>query len=290
MDAIVMKKILVTGANGQLGSEIKFLSNGVEAEFIFTDKEELDITSSEKILEFYQSSPFDAIINCAAYTAVDKAESDVDLAYSINASAVGHLASLALEKGLKMIHISTDYVFDGKAYRPYSTDVVPNPSSIYGKSKEKGENLMLSINPPNSVIIRTSWVYSSFGHNFVKTMLRLGADKPTLNVVSDQIGSPTYARDLAGAILEILPKLTSDGCKIYHYSNEGTASWYDFALAVMELKELPCQIMPIATEAYPLPAPRPFFSLLDKSAIKADYGLKIPHWRASLKKALELIS
>ncbi len=290
MDAIVMKKILVTGANGQLGSEIKFLSNGVEAEFIFTDKEELDITSSEKILEFYQSTPFDAIINCAAYTAVDKAESDVDLAYSINASAVGHLASLALEKGLKMIHISTDYVFDGKAYRPYSADDVPNPSSIYGKSKEKGENLMLSINPPNSVIIRTSWVYSSFGHNFVKTMLRLGTEKPTLNVVSDQIGSPTYARDLASAILEILPKLASDGCKIYHYSNEGTASWFDFALAIMEMKELPCQILPIPTEAYPLPAPRPFFSLLNKSAIKADFDLKIPHWRVSLKNALELIS
>jgi dTDP-4-dehydrorhamnose reductase len=289
MDAFVMKKILVTGANGQLGSEIRFLSNGVEAEFIFTDKEELDITSSEKIQEFYQSSPFDAIINCAAYTAVDKAESDVDLAYSINASAVGHLASLALEKGLKMIHISTDYVFDGKAYRPYSTDVVPNPSSIYGKSKAQGENEMLSINPINSAIIRTSWVYSSFGHNFVKTMLRLGAEKRSLNVVSDQIGSPTYARDLASAILKILPNLSSDRCKVYHYSNEGTASWYDFALAVMEIKRLSCNINPIPTEAYPLPAPRPFYSLLEKSAIKADFDVKIPHWRESLNEALKIL-
>jgi dTDP-4-dehydrorhamnose reductase len=284
-----MDKILVTGANGQLGSEIKFLARDYPYNFIFTDVKELDIADENGVQTFFEKNSFEIIINCAAYTAVDLAESNPETAYQINHKAIGLLASLAKRERLKMIHISTDYVFDGKGYRPYSVDSPTNPSSIYGKSKAAGEEEMNKISPDNSIIIRTSWVYSSYGNNFVKTMIRLGSEKSTITVIDDQIGSPTYARDLATCIFELLPKLNWEGVRTHHFTNEGTVSWYDFAQAIMKLKGLTCKVLPIPTKDYPLPAPRPYYSVLDKSAIKSDFELQIPYWMDSLKECLRLL-
>jgi dTDP-4-dehydrorhamnose reductase len=281
-----MFKILVTGSNGQLGSEIRKISGSFpNMEFVFTDVEELDITNPWKVADFLSSFKPAFLINCAAYTAVDKAEIDQSTALLINATAVGILAEQSAEIGCKMIHVSTDYVFNGRGPRPYKEDDRVDPQSAYGKTKLEGERLCRKLNP-DSLIIRTSWLYSGFGNNFVKTMLRLGSEKPELGVISDQIGSPTNATNLASAIMQIISMAAGDEnafvSGIYHYSNEGVASWYDFAKAIFEIGGINCKVRPIATEEYPSPVQRPAFSVLNKSKIKLTFGIEIPHWRDSL--------
>ena len=284
--------ILVTGSNGQLGSEIKELSSKYEYKFFFTDRSNIDITKKESIKTFCQTNNINTIINCAAYTAVDKAESDEINADLINRKAVKKLALVSSELNIKLIHISTDYVFDGKAYKPYVEEFQTNPQSVYGKTKLDGENELIKINPKNSIIIRTSWVYSSYGNNFVKTMLRLGKEKTELGVIFDQIGTPTYAAHLAMAILDIIPKLGTansfgaDNIQIYNYSNEGVLSWYDFAKEIMKMAKLNCKINPIETFQYPTPAKRPHFSLLNKSKIKTTFNIEIPYWKDGLDECL----
>ncbi len=282
-----MANVLVTGAGGQLGSELKELAP--KEGFWFTDRTDLDISDKEVLEKFITENKIDTIINCAAYTAVDKAEEDQESADKINHQAVRVMAELAKAKDLKLVHISTDYVFDGKGYKPYKEDDQTNPNSVYGATKRLGEEAILQIAPKNSIIIRTSWVYSSFGANFVKTMLRLGKEKKELGVIYDQIGTPTYARDLASAILEILPQIALQKPEIYHYSNEGAISWYDFAKEIMKMAKLSCQINPIETWQYPTPAARPHYSLLNKSKIKNDFGLQIPYWKDSLSECIRKI-
>ncbi|QOY51416.1 dTDP-4-dehydrorhamnose reductase [Candidatus Sulfurimonas baltica] len=289
-----MTNILVTGSKGQLGSEIKELSHEIPSQaendgyhFFFTDRSELDITDEQSIKNFIDINNINIIINCAAYTAVDKAEDDKDLADKINYQAVRHLAQISKYKNIKLIHVSTDYVFDGKHFMPYIETDTTNPNGIYGKTKLDGELAMQEVNPLNSIIIRTSWVYSSFGANFVKTMLRLGKEKEQLGVIYDQVGTPTYARDLAKAILEILPNIKNEKVQIYNYSNEGVLSWYDFAKEIMLMAKLTCEINPIETKEYPTPALRPHYSLLNKSKIKKEFNLTIPYWKDSLKECLK---
>ncbi|WP_026952124.1 dTDP-4-dehydrorhamnose reductase [Algoriphagus mannitolivorans] len=284
-----MQKILVTGANGQLGSEIKSLADSVPFEFLFTDVEELDLTNAPAIETFLDSNPVDVIVNCAAYTAVDRAEQEIELADRVNHLAPKFLALEAKKRNLKFIHVSTDYVFDGENFRPYRETDHCNPKNIYGKTKWDGERAVLEVGLPNSMIIRTSWVYSSFGHNFVKTMRRLGKERPEINVVNDQIGSPTFAQDLAACILDSFPKLKNSSTEVYHFSNEGICSWFDFAKAIMEMSEIPCKVNPIPSSQYPTPAKRPFYSVLDKSKIKKDFGITIPYWRDSLAACLGLL-
>ena len=281
-----MTKILVTGANGQLGSEINKISGQfAEMEFCFTDVAELDITNPEKVAEFLSGFKPDFLINCAAYTNVDKAETDVATATLLNATAVGILAEQSAKTGCKMIHVSTDYVFDGNGPRPYREDDRVDPQSAYGRTKLEGELLCQKLNP-ESLIIRTSWLYSAFGNNFVKTMVRLGNERSELGVIADQIGTPTNAADLASAILSIISSVKSGEkafvAGIYHYSNEGVASWYDFTKAIFDIAEINCFVKPIATEDYPSPVQRPPYSVMNKSKIKLIFGLKIPHWRDSL--------
>lgn len=281
-----MSNILVTGSSGQLGSEIKELSNAYHDTFVFTDRTILDITDKEAVETIIEKEAIDTIINCAAYTAVDKAESDVENADKINHQAVKNLAQIAKEKSIKLIHISTDYVFDGKNYKPYEEDDQTNPNGIYGKTKLAGEKAIQEIAPKDTIMIRTSWVYSSYGNNFVKTMLNLGKTKEKLTVINDQVGTPTYARDLAKAILDIIPQINNDKPEIYHYSNEGVISWYDFAKEIMKMTKLPCKIEPIATKDYPTPAKRPHFSLLNKTKIKERYQVEVPFWKDSLYDCL----
>ena len=282
-----MIKILITGCNGQLGSELRALAaNFKDYSFLFTDVQDLDITNHNDVSLFVQSKKVNVIINCAAYTAVDKAESEPELANAINHLAVKNLAKIAKQNKIKLIHISTDYVFDGTNKKPYVETDKPNPQSIYGKTKLEGELAIQKIKPVNSVIIRTSWVYSKYGNNFVKTMLRLAETKDEISVVSDQIGSPTSAADLAKAILSILPKIKNKSPEIYHYSNEGVCSWYDFATAIFEITNTQILVKAIDTFQYPRPAKRPQVSLLNKKKIKAVYGLKIESWYLSLIKTL----
>ena len=284
-----MLNILVTGANGQVGSELRELSSSYDYNFFFTCRDNLDITSSLHVEKFIDDNNINIIINSAAYTAVDKAESDIDSADKANHLAVKNLAQIAKDKNIKLIHISTDYVFDGKNYKPYNEDDKTNPNGVYGQTKLDGENAMKAINPLNSIIIRTSWVYSSFGANFVKTMLRLGKDKESLGVIFDQVGTPTYARDLAKAILDIIGNIKTLHVEIYNYSNEGVLSWYDFAKEIMRMAKLDCQINPIETKEYPTPATRPHYSLLNKSKIKEDFGIMIPYYKDSLDACLKKI-
>lgn len=281
-----MTKILVTGANGQLGSEINKISGQFSGlELCFTDVAELDITNPEKVAEFLSGFKPDFLVNCAAYTNVDKAETDVATATLLNATAVGILAEQSAKTGCKMIHVSTDYVFDGNGPRPYREDDRVDPQSAYGRTKLEGELLCQKLNP-ESLIIRTSWLYSAFGNNFVKTMVRLGNERSELGVIADQIGTPTNAADLASAILTIISSVKSGGkafvAGIYHYSNEGVASWYDFTKAIFDIAKINCFVKPIATEDYPSPVQRPPYSVMNKSKIKLIFGLKIPHWRDSL--------
>ncbi|AYJ77654.1 dTDP-4-dehydrorhamnose reductase [Aliarcobacter cryaerophilus] len=279
--------ILVTGSNGQLGSEIKELSSNYNYNFFFTTRDDIDITSKESIKEFCQTNSINVIINCAAYTAVDKAESDMENADLVNRKAVKKLSIVAKELNIKLIHISTDYVFDGKNFKPYVEEFQTNPQSVYGKTKLDGENEIRDINPLNSIIIRTSWVYSYYGNNFVKTMLRLGKEKEELGVIFDQIGTPTYAKDLAKTILDIVPQIENSKVEIYNYSNEGVLSWYDFAKEIMKMAKLNCKINPIETYQYPTPAKRPHFSLLNKSKIKSKFNLEIPYWKDGLDDCLK---
>jgi len=281
-----MLNILVTGANGQLGSEITELSKTLEDNFFFTDYDTLDITDCDAIESFVNTNQIDTIINCAAYTAVDKAEEDEEKADKLNHLAVKYLANISKAKEIKLIHISTDYVFDGKNYRPYKEEDATNPPSIYGKTKLAGEKAFLEISPQNSLIIRTSWVYSSFGANFVKTMLKYGKEKDELRVIYDQVGTPTYARDLAQLILDITPKIQNSKFKIYHYSNEGVLSWYDFAKEIIKMAKIECEVVPIESFEYPVPAPRPHYSLLNKAKIKKEFDITIPFWKDSLRECL----
>jgi len=284
-----MNNILVTGSNGQLGSEIRDLSNKYDYNFFFTCRDDLDIANEEDVKNYIETNNIKIIINCAAYTAVDKAEEDKLNADKINNLAVKNLAQIAKEKNIKLVHVSTDYVFDGTNHKPYTEDDVTNPNGVYGKTKLDGENAMQDINPKNSIIIRTSWVYSSFGNNFVKTMLRLGKERDELGVIFDQVGTPTYARDLAECILDILPNIKNEKVSIYNYSNEGVLSWYDFAKEIMKMAKLDCKVNPIETKAYPTPATRPHYSLLNKSKIKEDFDIIIPYWKDSLDKCLLVI-
>ena len=283
-----MKKILVTGSKGQLGNELQVAAKAFsQFELVFTDVDELDICNLTAIEQFVKNAGFDAIVNCAAYTAVDKAETDDDLCYKINRDAVQNLAQIAQCNGLKLIHVSTDYVFDGTQHTPYvETDTVC-PVSVYGKSKLAGEELALK-NCDQVAVIRTSWLYSAFGNNFVKTMMRIGQERESLNVIFDQVGTPTYAADLANAILQMLnAEVFVSG--VYHFSNEGVCSWYDFAKKIHQLAGVTCKVSPIETKDYPTAAVRPHYSVLNKSKIKSTYHIEIPHWEESLIKCVDIL-
>ena len=274
--------ILVTGANGQLGRELRnILESEIPGQSIYTDVSELDLTDSKAVDLFFKQNEISHVVNCAAYTAVDRAEEEKLECASININAVKNLAIAADSIGAKIIHISTDYVFDGTAHRPYKESDKVNPISEYGTTKRKGETALLAL-APESIIIRTSWLYSPHGNNFVKTMMRLGEERPEIKVVCDQIGSPTYALDLAKAIYKVLTSHQwVEG--IFHYSNEGVCSWYDFTKAIHRVAGIKgCNVCPIPTEEYPTAATRPFFSVLDKSRIKATYGTTVPYWEDSL--------
>ncbi|HEY6142145.1 MAG TPA: dTDP-4-dehydrorhamnose reductase [Flavobacterium sp.] len=277
-----MKKILVTGANGQLGSEIKVLAgNYPDFNFIFTDITDFPLDKKQEIISNFNRIQPDIVVNCAAYTAVDKAEQDQLVADTINHLAIDTLATLCNDSGAKLIHISTDYVFDGESPVAYKEDDVPNPKSVYGVTKLAGE-IACSKNCPESIIIRTAWVYSEFGNNFVKTMLRLMTERESLNVVNDQVGSPTYAADLAQVILTILDSNKWES-GIYHYSNQGEISWYDFALDIKKIAQKSCKINGIPASDYPTPAQRPAYSLLDKAKITTVYGIVPVDYKTSLK-------
>ncbi len=284
-----MSNILVTGSHGQLGSEIRELSSENEHKFFFTDSQELDISDKKKVEFFCIKNNIEVIINCAAYTSVDKAEEEVENADKINHLAVKYLAEISKKQNIKLIHISTDYVFDGMNFKPYVETDVTNPQGVYGRTKLDGEKAMLKINSKNSIIIRTSWVYSSYGNNFLKTMLRLGKEKDSLGVIFDQVGTPTFANDLAKTIIHIIQHSAFNiqhSVMVYHYSNEGACSWYDFAKAIFELSNIQCDVKSIETKEYPTPAKRPHYSLLNKAKIKREYSITIPYWRDSLKKCL----
>ncbi len=286
-------KILIIGREGQLGSTLFDYAQGrEELDFTFSTIEELDLTSESSIASFFKGKHFHFIINCAAYTAVDKAESDQEKAFLLNAKALMHIGMSAARMGAKVIHISTDYVFNGQHYKPLKPEDETKPCSVYGKSKLEGEKNLLRSNP-ESIIIRTSWLYSKYGENFVKTMLRLGNERDNLEVVFDQIGSPTLADDLANAILKIITDVNAQRSTfvpgIYHFSNEGVCSWYDFATAIFQISKKSCRVHPVGSELFPRPAPRPWYSVMDKSKIKETYALDIPHWRSSLDKYLQEI-
>ena len=280
--------ILITGCNGQLGSELRLLEAGLpNYAFFNTDVEELDITDQERVDKYIDEHEIDGIINCAAYTAVDHAESDKEACTSLNTVAPVFLATAIERRAGWMIHISTDYVFNGKAYYPYREEDTPSPDSVYGSTKLASEFGVMKF-CKRTLIIRTGWLYSSFGKNFVKTMLRLGHEKSSIGVIFDQIGTPTYAHDLAEAIMTIIQQGVKPG--IYHYSNEGVTSWYDFALAIHRLAGIEgCQVKPLHTDEYPTPAHRPHYSVLDKTKIKNTYGLQIPHWEESLSQCIAKI-
>jgi len=284
------KTILVTGANGQLGNEMQVISSAYTAyNFLFVTKEELAIDDVEAVKKYFASHTIDYCVNCAAYTAVDKAETEPEKALLINATAVGNLAKVCKEHNTQFIHISTDYVFDGTATSPYKEDHPVAPVNRYGATKLKGEELAQQ-NNPGSIIIRTSWVYSSFGNNFVKTMLRLMKEKEQLNVVSDQQGCPTYAADLAAAIMQIIQSnVKINTSSIFNYSNKGVINWYQFASAIKELTASKCIVNPIPAAQYPTPAKRPAYSVLDTAKIQHTFNIAIPFWKDSLQKCLGLL-
>ena len=295
-------RILVTGKNGQLGQSINKLIN-IEAknkynlnsnEFIFVGREELDLSSKSSIDNYFNNNNmFDVIINCAAYTAVDKAEEEQNLADQVNHLAVEQLARIANQQEAKLIHISTDYVFDGESDDPYTETEKTNPINVYGKTKLAGEKALQEVMPTNAIIIRTSWVYSEYGNNFVNTMLRLGKEKNEINVVSDQIGSPTYATDLAKAILTIINNKNylekQQSTEVYHYSNKGEISWFDFAKDIFSLKKIECRVSPITTDQYKTLARRPKCSALDNKKIEKEFSIKSKYWKYSLRDCLSRI-
>jgi dTDP-4-dehydrorhamnose reductase len=282
-------KILVTGSYGQLGNSLrKVFEKDPELEVTYTDYDTLDITDREAVTSCMTENRYDLIINCAAYTAVDKAETDEILASALNTRAVGNLGEAAAKTGTKVIHISTDYVFAGENFRPYAENDEPYPQGIYGRTKLEGEGLLTSF-CKNAMIIRTAWLYSEFGKNFVKTMLQLAETHPQLRVVCDQIGTPTYAGDLAEAIYAIV-KHEQWVPGIYHFTDEGVASWYDFAVAIFEEAGKSVSVTPVPTSEYPTPAKRPLYSVLCKGKIKSTFGLTIPYWRDSLRKCIKLLN
>lgn len=284
--------IVVTGKNGQLGSELQLIAPSFAHayDFLFADRAVLDLSSNDSIDNFCAAHKPSVIINCAAYTAVDKAETDRDAAFQINAVAVGKLAAYCKAMGSLFITVSTDYVFDGNGTSPYLPSDKTDPINYYGASKAEGEKLAIT-NNPESIIIRTSWVYSRFGNNFVKTMIRLMGERPSLNVVGDQIGTPTYAADLAVAIMHMVAQKAAGNrhSGIYHYSNSGAISWYDFAVAIAKLIQSNCAVAKIGSEAFPTPAKRPHYSLMDCSSIIQDFGVEQPHWKESLQTCIPLI-
>ena len=288
-------KILVTGKNGQLGKSIhkRVTNNEHTDEFVFVGREELDLSSTDSITSYFNHNNFDIIINCAAHTAVDKAEEEAVLANQINHLAVAQLAQIAKMQQAKLIHISTDYVFDGEGDKPYTETDETNPINIYGKTKLAGEQALKDIMPTDAIIIRTSWVYSEYGNNFVKTMLRLGQERDELNIVSDQIGSPTYATDLANAILDTMQnkafKEAGQETQVYHYSNTGEISWYEFAKEIFELVDIQCSASPITTEQYPTPAKRPKNTLMNKDKIAETFSVNIPDWKESLNTCMTIL-
>ncbi len=292
-------RILVTGKNGQLGQSInklinietKIENNPSSNEFIFVGREELDLSNNSSIINYFDNhDKFDIVINSAAYTAVDQAEEEQELANQVNHLAVKQLAGIAKEQKARLIHISTDYVFNGESDKPYIETSETNPINVYGKTKLAGEKALQAVMPMNAVIIRTSWVYSEYGNNFVKTMLRLGKERDELNVVSDQIGSPTYATDLAGAILEIIKnkefREEDQATQIYHYSNEGEISWHDFAKEIFKIAKTNCKVNPITTQQYPTPAKRPKNTLMNKNKIIEKFGVKNTNWKEPLNTCI----
>ena len=285
-----MNNILVTGSEGQLGSELRAIAfRFTQYNLFFTNRLTLDITDYNAVKAFTETNKINAIINCAAYTSVDSAESQSKLADAVNHLAVANLAKIAKQNNIKFIHISTDYVFDGNSQRPYNENDTPNPQSVYGQTKLDGELAMQKINPANSIIIRTSWLYSRHGNNFVKTMLKLAETKSEISVVSDQIGSPTRAVDLAAAIFTILPKIKNNSVEVFHYSNAGLCSWYDFALEIFRIKNIKTLVNAVKTSEFPMLVKRPNYSVLDKSKIKTRFNLEITSWKDSLSFAFESI-
>ncbi len=283
--------ILVTGSNGQLGNELQRLADDFpEFRFTFTDIAELDLTNEEKVKAWFDENKPDVCLNCAAYTAVDKAEEERDLAMLVNKSAVAILAKQCTRLNTLLVHVSTDYVFDGKNFKPYTEEDQTAPISYYGLTKLQGEIAVKDF-AKRYLIIRTSWLYSAFGNNFVKTMIRLGKERDSLGVVFDQIGTPTYAGDLAKAMLVATDQLYDKEIKeVFHYSNEGVISWYDFAVAIMEEAHLSCEVRAIESKEFPTKTNRPFYSVLNKSKIKSQLHIEVPYWRTSLKKMIEEIA
>lgn len=282
-----MKQILVTGCKGQLGNEIQLLAPkyAETCHFFFTDKEELDITNRKAVYAFIEQNHISIVINCAAFTAVDKAEDNAELCDLLNHVAPGYLAEAVASVGGSMIQVSTDYVFDGTGCTPYKEDDATNPQTVYGRTKLAGEESVIR-SCAGSMVIRTAWLYSTFGNNFVKTMIHLGKERDALGVVFDQIGSPTYARDLARSIMQIVDKGIIPG--VYHFTNEGVCSWYDFTRAIHRLEGIDsCKVSPIHTEDYPVPAQRPHYSVLDKSKIKETFGIDIRWWEDALKECIK---
>ena len=280
-----MKNILITGANGQLGNEMRVLSvEHPEYTYFFTDVEELNICNEQAVMDYVEDHQIHVIVNCAAYTAVDNAEDNIELCAKLNADAVGYLAKAAEANGAEFIQISTDYVFDGTAHIPYKETELTCPNSVYGKTKLAGEQNALSL-CSRSMVIRTAWLYSTFGNNFVKTMIRLGKERDSLGVIFDQIGTPTYARDLARAIFAAIRQCVVPG--VYHFSNEGVCSWYDFTKAIHRLAGITtCSVKPLHTSEYPTKAKRPHYSVLDKTKIKETYHIEIPYWMDSLQSCI----
>lgn len=284
------KNLLITGANGQLGNEMRNLLATRKNCFnsFFTDVETLDITDAKAVSHFIESNKIDMVVNCAAYTAVDRAEDDMVTCAKLNVDAVGNIAVAAHNFGARVLHVSTDYVFDGYNHRPYTEEDDTNPKTAYGTTKRDGEKLLLRL-APDSIVIRTAWLYSPYGHNFVKTMIKLGTEKEALNVVCDQIGTPTSAADLAAAIFTVI---SADEWHpgIYHFSDEGACSWYDFTKAIHRIAGIDtCKVAPVRSHEYPTRAIRPFYSILDKTKIKQTYGIEIPHWEESLEKCIKAI-
>ncbi|MDR1973625.1 MAG: dTDP-4-dehydrorhamnose reductase [Bacteroidales bacterium] len=275
-------KVLITGSNGQLGNELRSCSAG--SNFLFEDVDTLDITNHAQVEKYFIDNSVEAVINGAAYTAVDKAESDVGMAFKVNRDGVAVLSDICKKHNAFMLHVSTDYVFDGTASEPYKEDAVTNPQSVYGVSKLAGENAMI-ISGVNGAIVRTSWLYSSFGNNFVKTMLRLAGERDELRVVNDQYGSPTYAADLAAVLLKLLT-VAHSGLQIYNYANNGVCSWHEFASEIIRQKGLGCKVIPVPTAEYPTAAVRPRYSVLDTSKIATKLNIKIPAWQHSLEQML----
>ncbi len=285
-------KVLITGSDGQLGRELRSLENKYNSlSFIFTDLGELDITNTVQLRSFINKHKPDFLVNCAGYTSVDRAEEEPDLAMKLNADAVQNIVDAIANTNCRLIHISTDYVLNGRTDKALKETAIPNPESVYALTKLKGEQAALTLS--SSIVIRTSWLYSSYGKNFVKTILRLSLEKERIQVVNDQIGTPTYAADLAAAILEIITGISanpdSSNGGVYHYSNTGLCSWYEFALKIKELKGLDLEIVPVTSDQYPLPAKRPPFSVLDKEKITKYFSISIPDWANSLDKCLQLL-